>query len=51
MDLIKAGQIDQAKKLLLTDVRETQRNYMQGTEDIITFQTDLAKEAGQRGSK
>ena len=31
MELIKAGQVEQAKKMLLTEVRETQRNYLTGT--------------------
>ena len=48
MDLIKTGQVDQAKKLLLTDVRESQGNYLKGINEIITFQTALAKEAGKK---
>ncbi len=50
MELIKSGQIEPAKKMLLTEVRETQRNYMAGIEEIITFQTELAKKAGKEAA-
>jgi len=46
MELIKSGQLDQAKKLLLSDVRETQRGYLEAINELIAFQTDLAKQAG-----
>ena len=48
MDLVRNGQIEEAKKVLLTEVRETQRNYLNGLTEIVVFQTDLAKEAGQQ---
>ncbi len=47
MDLVKNGQIDPAKKMLLTEVRETQRNYLTSIEELIEFQNNMAKEAGK----
>ena len=46
MDLVKAGQIDQAKKMLLTEIRQVQRSYMESLEELITLQNDSAKELG-----
>ena len=37
MDLVKSGQIDPAKKMLLTEVREVQRNYLTSIEELIEF--------------
>ena len=47
MDLVKSGQIDPAKKMLLTEVREVQRNYLTSIEELIEFQNNMAKEAGK----
>jgi len=46
MDLVKAGQIDQAKKMLLTEIRQVQRSYMESLEELIALQNDSAKELG-----
>jgi methyl-accepting chemotaxis protein len=48
MDLVKSGQLDQAKKLLLSEVREVQRGYLEALNELITFQTDLSKQAGEK---
>jgi len=48
MSLIAAGQTDQAKKTLLAEVRQTQRDYLQGIGEIIDFQTEQAKLSGQK---
>ena len=50
MELVKSGQVEPAKKMLLAEVRDTQRNYMAGIEEIITFQTELAKKAGKEAA-
>ncbi|MBV5316536.1 MAG: methyl-accepting chemotaxis protein [Desulfobulbaceae bacterium] len=50
MELIKTAQLEQAKKMLLTEVRESQRNYLATLEDLITFQSDLAKEDGKQAA-
>ena len=47
MELIKSGQIDPAKKMLLGEVRETQRNYLISLEEMIVFQNNQAKESGK----
>jgi methyl-accepting chemotaxis protein len=46
MELIKTERIDQARSLLLGEIRQVQRDYMQFVNEMIVFQTDLAKEAG-----
>ena len=51
MELIKSGQIDLAKKMLLGEVRETQRNYLASLKEMIVFQENLAKESGQLAAK
>ncbi|MDD2467497.1 MAG: methyl-accepting chemotaxis protein [Desulfobulbus sp.] len=50
MEMIKIAQVEQAKKLLLTEVRESQRNYLAVLENFITFQSDQAKEAGKQAA-
>ncbi len=47
MDLVKSGQLEQAKKLLLSEVREIQRQYMDAINEMIAFQTELAKHDGK----
>jgi methyl-accepting chemotaxis protein len=42
MELVKTGQIDQAKKVLLTDVRESQKNYMAAVEEFVDRQKGAA---------
>ncbi len=51
MNLTREGKIDEAKKMLLTEVRETQRNYLNGLTEIVVFQTDLAKAAGKEAEE
>ncbi len=46
MDLVKSGQLEQARKLLLSDVRETQRGYLEAINQLIAFQTELANHDG-----
>jgi methyl-accepting chemotaxis protein len=46
MELVRAGQIDQAKKMLLTEIRQVQRSYMESLEELIALQNDSAKELG-----
>jgi len=50
LDLVKAGQVDQAKRMLLTEVREVQRTYLEGLENLIGFQMGLAKETGKEAA-
>jgi len=50
LELIKAGQIDQAKRMLLTEVRDVQRTYLEGLENLIGFQMGLAKETGKEAA-
>lgn len=47
MELIKAGQNEQAKKMLLSDIRQVQKNYLEAIEELIDFQGKVAKEAGK----
>ena len=46
MELIKAGQSEQAKKMLLSEIRQVQKSYMEAIEELIDFQSKAAKEAG-----
>jgi len=46
MELIKAGQNEQAKKMLLSEIRQTQKSYLEALEELITLQNNAAKEAG-----
>ena len=46
MELIKSEQTLKAKMLLLSDIREVQRNYLKSLEDLINFQTEMANKAG-----
>jgi len=50
MELIKTAQVEPAKKMLLTEVRESQRNYLNALEEIIEFQGAIAKEAGKQAA-
>jgi methyl-accepting chemotaxis protein len=50
MELIKTAQVEPAKKMLLTEVRESQRNYLNALEEIIEFQGGIAKEAGKQAA-
>jgi methyl-accepting chemotaxis protein len=51
MELVRAGQIDQAKKMLLAEVRQVQKSYMESMEELITFQNDSAKELGKTAAE
>jgi len=46
MELIKSGQLEQAKKLLLSEVRDIQRPYFDGVNELIAYQTELANKDG-----
>ncbi len=50
MDLIKAGQMESAKKMLLNEVRTAQANYMASVEEFITLQTKQAEESGKHAA-
>lgn len=43
MDLVKDSQIDKAKDMLLTSIREAQRKYFTACENLIKYQTELSK--------
>jgi len=45
--MIKNGQVDLAKPMLFKEIRESQKVYFATTEEMIVFQTDQAKQAGQ----
>lgn len=44
---VKAGRLEQAKMMLLSSVRDTQRSYFSEIEDLIAYQTELAKQAAK----
>ena len=48
MELVKTGQVDAAKKILLTEVRQVQSNYFKSVEELISFQTELSRETGKK---
>jgi methyl-accepting chemotaxis protein len=50
MELVKAGQIEQAKKMLLSEIRQSQKSYLDALEELITLQNNAAKEAGAAAS-
>ena len=45
--LIETGQIDQAKKMLLSEIQQAQKSYIEAFSDLITLQEEAAKEAGK----
>jgi methyl-accepting chemotaxis protein len=47
IELIKDGQIDKAKDMLITSMREIQNKYFAACEQLISFQTERSKEAAQ----
>jgi len=47
MELVKSGQFDAAKKMLLTEVRSVQSNYFKNVEELIAYQTELSRETGK----
>lgn len=55
IDHVKSDRFEQAKKMLLTSVREVQRNYFSEVEKLISFQTDMAnmtaKETEEKASR
>ena len=51
MELVKAGQIDPAKKMLFAEVREAQKNYMAGVEEFIDHQTKSAEKVGTTAAR
>ena len=48
MDLVRNGQVDQAKKMLLTEVRETQGAYLRAIGEIIDYQEKLSQESAKK---
>jgi methyl-accepting chemotaxis protein len=51
MELVRTGQSEQAKKMLLTEVRQVQKSYMEAIEALITLQNDSAKESGKEAGE
>ena len=57
IDLVKGGDFDKAKGMLLTSIREAQKKYFAACEELITYQQEAAKatateaEAGARQSE
>ena len=47
MNLVKGGNIDQARQLLLTDIRNSQRAYLEAVGELIAFQSALASSGGK----
>jgi methyl-accepting chemotaxis protein len=47
MNLVKDGQHDKAKDMLLTSIREVQRKYFAVVEDFIKYQADMSKETAK----
>jgi methyl-accepting chemotaxis protein len=45
--LIETGQIDQAKKMLLSEIQQAQKLYIEDFDELIAFQEGAAKEAGK----
>jgi methyl-accepting chemotaxis protein len=50
MDLVKNGKVDQAKAILLTDIRASQRTYLEAVAELIKLQTDLMNEGGKEAA-
>jgi len=48
MALIKEGQLDQAKKMLLSEVRNTQAAYVASIQEICTYIEEVAKKDGEK---
>jgi methyl-accepting chemotaxis protein len=47
MNLVKDGKVDQARQLLLTDIRASQRTYLEAVSELIAYQTELANTDGR----
>ncbi len=47
VELVKKGEFDKAKGMLLTSLRAVQSKYFTACEELITFQTKLAKETAK----
>lgn len=47
IELVKNGQIDTAKGLLLTSIREVQKKYFAAAEELIVFQQEASKETAK----
>ncbi len=47
IDLIKTNQVDQAKKMLLNEIRGAQKKYLDGVEELINLLDKLSKDAGK----
>ena len=50
MMLITSQRIEEAKRVLLTEVRASQRAYMESVEELIDYQKKLARESGDEAS-
>lgn len=47
IDLVKTGELDKAKGMLLTTIRAVQSKYFAAGEEVVTFQATLAKQAAK----
>lgn len=48
MELVKSGQIDPAKKMILSEIREAQKNYITAVDKFVAFQIKQANEGGKK---
>lgn len=47
IDLVKAGNVEQARRLLLTDIRKSQQAYFDVAGELIAYQSELASSGGK----
>ncbi len=47
VEMVQKGELSQAKTLLFSDLRKVQADYIKEVNDLIVFQTELAKKAGE----
>ena len=50
MDLVRNGKVEQAKAMLLTSIRASQRTYLEAVEELIHFQTKIMEEGGKEAA-
>lgn len=50
MDLVRNGKIEQAKGMLLTSIRASQRTYLEAVSELIKLQTDSMEEGGKEAA-
>ncbi|MBU1233148.1 MAG: methyl-accepting chemotaxis protein [Proteobacteria bacterium] len=50
LELVKTKQIDQAKELLLSEIRNSQKKYIEAIDELKDFQTALADTTGEKAA-